>query len=513
MLFEITRDQLADGGFSERFPSWIEVDERSVSITGDRTGFREAFVWNSGDRILVATTLEELLPAISTEPGSPAVSPFGISQILNHGFVPLPHTVYDGVIRLGPGDTASILADRGRLVRRIISNYPWQSGASRQDQLPRTAKLRELIASSVDNQLTSTGGEGFLMLSSGKDSVALALALADNGHVQVPCLTFKSGPGDSEHVYAAEVCDRLGLEHHTVDMPSDPAKVEAAMLRFFERSPIPSADPATIPYVMVAEMAGLDRGGAIDGSGNDGYMGYLPSSHDRIKHSLRIRNRRLAEITTKLVPHDSPLNYFARSRTGTFLPLRMFRERETRNLYGGAVDTESFWYDTDDDAGGLDLVDFIGVSATRHTDNALSNPKVYLVARSRGLDPLLPFCDAELADYYFNLPEENRFDLSARTNKTLLRQLLAEALDYDPEVVGSNYFAFDGASFLSANSGFVREEILSCDLWLPTLKPMLKEWMDALPDRPFLFHSLLALFMISGWHNHSVFRSPNPANL
>jgi len=54
------------------------------------------------------------------------------------------------------------------------------------------------------------------------------------------------------------------------------------------------------------------------------------------------------------------------------------------------------------------------------------------------------------------------------------------------------------------NEDFVREEILSCDLWLPEVESMLNGWLAVLPKRPFLFHSLLALFMISGWHNHSV---------
>ncbi len=505
MLFDIPFDAIKSGLSPQQLPNWLVPRDEGLDVAGDRVSLRETFVWCSDDRVLVATTLEELLPSVTAESADLTVSPLGISHMLNHGFVPIPHTVYEGVRRLGPGDTLRFAVDGDGVSASLASSYPWLSDLSREDEVPSTSRLRELIASALDDQLNAAGGTGFLMLSSGKDSVVLALALADGGHTQVPCFTFKSGPGDTEHLYAAELCERLGLEHHTVEMPDDPATTKAALLHFFEHSPLPSVDLATIPYVIVAHTAGFDHGGIIDGSGNDTYMGYLLSSRGRIKHSLRIRNRHLARLTTKVVPHDSPVNYFARGRVGTFLPGRMFRDRETRSFFADAEEIDEYWYDTDRDDGALGLHDFVGVAQMRHKDTARSNSKVYLVARARGLEPLLPFCDERIADYYFNLPEAGRFDRSARANKILLRRLLAETLDYDAKVVGSNFFGFDGASFLIENERFVRDEILSCDLWLPDIEPMLDGWMRALPKRPFLYHSLVALFMVSGWHNHCSF--------
>jgi len=257
VLFSLTLDEIAREQLPERLPTWFDSDGDTVDVRGDRVGLRETFVWSSGDRVLVATTLEGLLPRIGVESGGPAVSPIGISHILNHGFAPLPHTAYEGVRRLGPGDTLRLTIDHDRIDTNITSSCPWLSGLSRQDQDPSTARLRELIASALDDQLMSARGTGILMLSSGKDSVSLALALADGDHTQVPCITFKSGPDDTEHVYAAGLCKRLGLEHHTVEMPKDPSTTKAALLQFFEHSPLPSADQGTIPYVMVTHAAGL----------------------------------------------------------------------------------------------------------------------------------------------------------------------------------------------------------------------------------------------------------------
>jgi asparagine synthetase B (glutamine-hydrolysing) len=509
VLFEISRDNIADGARTQQLPHWIDVDGSAAVVSGDRSAFRETFVWNTDERLLVSTTLEELLPRIGEVSNELPLSAYGLSHVLHHGFPPVPYTVFDGVSRLAPGDSATFSSVGDSLAGGVASDYPWRVGRSRQDQVPSIDKLRKLIAEAVTKQVESAGREGILMLSSGKDSVALAVALRDGGHTDVQCATFKSRSSDEEHVYAAALCERLGLEHHTIEMPRNPDVTRAAVLRLFEEAPIPSADQGTVPYAVVAHAAKLDRGALIDGGGNDAYMGHLLTSRNRVKRSLRIRNRAFSKLATKVTRHDSMVNYFARSQAAAFLPGRMFRDRETAQFYSGSEPTEDYWYDVSDDARELDMPDFLAVTKMRHTESARSNPKVYLTARSYGLEPLLPFCDDGIAEYYFNLPEASRFDRASRTNKILLREMLADAVGYDPESVGSNFFGFDGPRFLIENSGFVRDEILSCELWLPEIEGLLDGWLKALPSREFLFHSLLALFMISGWHNHSVFLDVN----
>ena len=55
---------------------------------------------------------------------------------------------------------------------------------------------------------------------------------------------------------------------------------------------------------------------------------------------------------------------------------------------------------------------------------------------------------------------------------------------------------------------FVRGEIFSCALWDRAGLSLVAEWLDRLEDRPLLYHSLLTVFMVSGWHNHSRFFNP-----
>lgn len=512
MLFDIGINAIRAQQLPPDAPPWITVKHDGWTVAGDRAGYRETFVWAGTQRVIISTTLEELLDKMKALLIAPAISPFGISQILNHGFPPLPHTVFSDVSRLAAGDVAHVTASNDRVAVEVTSAWPWLNPLSREDQIPSTDKLRELIGTALVRQLDLSDGSASLMLSSGKDSVALALALADEGRRDVSCFTFKSGPEDNEHRYAADLCNQLKLTHHTFEMPSSHATTRNAVVRFFERSPLPSADQATIPYAIVTDRIGADHGAIIDGSGNDGYMGFLPSRDTRIKQGLRVRSRTVAQAVRNRIDHDSPLNYMTRSRADTSLPGRMFRARETRIFYPDAVDTEAFWLAQSREHSQLDPVDFLAMTKIRQTEPARSNPKIYLAARAHNMVPILPFCDEPLADYYFNLPEKSRFDRSTGTSKVLLRHSLSEAVGYDQATVGVNHFGFDGAAFLLENQRFVRDEIATCRLWSPDVVPLLNDWLEALPKRPFLYHSLLALFMISGWHNHSAYAPPVPGS-
>ncbi|MDX2466355.1 MAG: asparagine synthase-related protein, partial [Acidimicrobiia bacterium] len=148
-------------------------------------------------------------------------------------------------------------------------------------------------------------------------------------------------------------------------------------------------------------------------------------------------------------------------------------------------------------------IDALALSLIRQTEGARSNDKVRFVAPAFGLEPLLPFCDWDLADYYFNLPEGSRYNAKTGVNKVLLRELLDQRIRYSESGVGDGYFEFDGAGFVMANQAFVREEILECGLWDPEAEAIVDAWLEALPQRPFLFHVLVPMFLLSGWYNHS----------
>jgi hypothetical protein len=503
-VIELSLDQIASGLGAAFSDLRIEHGPGAATVVGDRSGLDETYVAVAGDRLVVSNDLGELTAHLAATWRSPDVAPRAVSHFLHDGLVPLPGTIHQGINRLSVGDWAMASPSSSKLNLTVGCAYPWEPSLSRQDQTPDTGRLLELLVSSVERQMAGLPGDGVLMMSSGKDSVAVAIALAELG-ARTPCVTFKAAVDDNEHVVAADFCERLGLDHHTVEMPADPSVTRANLVAFFEGSPSPTADHAAIAYVESLAASGITEGGCLDGGGNDPYMGYLISGASRAKLRYRVRGRGPASVVKRVIPVDSPINYLARSKAGALLPGRNPRFRETKRIYREALDTESFWYLQGRLAADKDLEGESTVSRLRHTEASRSHLKSRLAARAQGLSLVLPFCDANLADYYFHLPERARFDRATATNKLLLRQLLEETISYDPVTIGDGYFRFDGPAFMTSQAAFVRDEIRSCSLWGPGVGGMVDGWIDAIPRRPFLWHALFPLFMLSGWHNHSRF--------
>ena len=403
------------------------------------------------------------------------------------------------------GDTATVTESSRGLTADLSFDYPWTIDKSSNDRRPDAETLLHLLTEATERQLNEFGGDGFLMLSSGKDSPAVALALAEGGFKDIRCVTYSSGDADPEPPIAADICRRLGLRHEIVEMPTDGDATATALQGFFSRSASPGVDLSQIPYAL-ATFAALPASGAVlDGGGNDAYMGYPVAGHDLTKLRFRVRGRAIANAIRRVTPVDSPLNYLARSRSEATFPGRTMRFHESRPLYSSAVDTSRWWYDQSKAARDLDAFGLCGVVQERHIGPGGSMLKQRLAADAIGLRSSMPWCDDEIADYYFNLPEDERYDRKTGKNKLLLRQMLLRYLDYDADAIGKHYFEFDGAGFIDRNMDFVRSEIDDCALWEDGGRELIHEWLDQVSDRPLLYHSLLTVFMVSGWYNHSQF--------
>lgn len=503
MLLEFQADHLGDVVLPAGWESRVRSRPDGLRFTGDRTGFRELFIHCGSKAGAAATSLGELLDHLARTDVAVELNPFGISSALHHGLVPFPHTEYKDIYSLSIGDVADLGVRGGSLTIELHNDYPWTEDRSRNDGEPSEERLLELLAASTERQLNDAGNDGFLMLSSGKDSPALALALAECGLEHIPCVTYSSGELDPEPPVAADICRRLGLQHEIVEMSDDPDNTADTLTRFFEASARPGVDLSQIPYVLATDAVTPAQGAVIDGCGNDYYMGYPPTGYDVTKPRFRIRGRAAAVALQRVFPVDSPMNYFARSRAEVTLPGRTMRPHHGRRLYGDAVDTGRFWYDASRETRHLSLMDLYAVINVRYTGPGGSVQKLRLVASSAGMSAALPWCDNDVADYYFNLREPYRYDRETGKNKLLLRKMLHRYLDYDSDAIGKHYFQFDGPGFLERNDEFVRSEIYSCELWEPDGLRLVNKWLDRVESRPLLYHALLTIFMVSGWHNHS----------
>lgn len=202
-----------------------------------------------------------------------------------------------------------------------------------------------------------------------------------------------------------------------------------------------------------------------------------------------------------MAPVDSPANYLARNRLEVLFPGRLPRGHHIRKLRPDTVDIHAWWDEEDKRTSDVKMDDIYDLYLRRHIHAGQVLLKQRLTAASRGMGTALPWCDDALADYCFNLPVEQRYD-QGRT-KVILRDMLANELDYDADAIGKHYFLFDGAAFILRNRDFVISEIERSPLWAEDGVAMVRSWIAGLDRRPMRFHAVLAVFMISGWSNHS----------
>lgn len=482
---------------------FVEKVDAGLIVRGDPVLATEIFLYVGGSSVVVATRLPELIDHLNQRGVRVAIDDFGLTSILHHGLVPVPHTEYRDIKLLAMGDTAAVTGDGDTARLDLSFDYPWFSDKSREDRNPSKRALLDLLTRAVDREVSASGGRGFLMLSSGKDSTAIALGLAEAGHADIPCVTYANGPDDCEALVASDVCKRLGLTHQIVQLPRDPAVVAQRMTHFFENSSRPGGDLAQIPYVLAVAEADAGGGAVFDGGGNDTYMGFPISGHWRKKMLFRVRSRWLADRLQRRVDVDSPLNYLARSRPTASLPGRTPRFHEIREFMPTAVDTSTYWNEIAQETRSMTDMELFAAVMVRQVMPAASMKKHVLAAEAYGYDYRLPWCDPEIADYYFNLPEGDRYNLTTGENKVLLRGMLRTYLDYDAAEVGKHYFSFQGARFVVDNMEFVRAEINSCELWDREGLAIVDRWLERVERRPLLYHAILAVFMMSGWYNHS----------
>ena len=481
---------------------YVEATAAGVRVVGDRAAGRDVYLWTQPERCAVSLDLAELLEAVTERGGDLHVSDFGISALLHNALVPIPQTAFANVWLLSAGDSVDLSPADGQIDVTYDFDYPWMEQKSMGDREPSEARLLELLTKGTERQLAEVGNEGFLMLSSGLDSPSVALALAEAGLNQVRCVTYRWGPEDPEPPVAASFARRLGLDHEVVDLPDDRRVMRDLLTRFFERAPLPGTDQSQIPYAAAVAAVADAQGAVLDGGGNDSYMSHFPSAHSRRKFRLRIPIDVVGRSIRRVAPVESPFNYITRSRAEATFPGRNLRQRHVDRLYGRSADMAGWWDGLSRDTSEMDHDDLFDVVLRRNIHPAQILLKQKLAATARGLDARLPWCDHDVADYYFNLPSEAKFDKASLTQKILLRRMLEMYLDYDAEAIGKHFFVFDGAAFLTRHQDFVREEIDASPLWEADGVRMVHRWIDQLDRRPLLWHAVLNVFMISGWGNH-----------
>ncbi len=480
----------------------VKYKDGPVTLHGMASGRTCLYVYCHGPHLLACENASVLLEHIRQNRLPLSLASTAAGQFLTLGVVPLPASIYNEVRMLGVGDRMTVNKRPAGWVSSHEVDFPYFAAQSRQDVRPDPKRLMELLTSAVERQLKGVG-TAVLMLSSGKDSTAIAAALARLGRRDVRCLTCVAETGQDEDGYARMLCKQLGLRHDRICIPADRPVGDDVLTAFFRNAPLPCADDCQIPYVLAVQQAGA-ADAVLDGSGNDVYMGHVPSLNDRRRAQLRVRSRWLAGGLAEVIPYATCASQLLCDPVELCFLQGLFRMREVRGFYHLPPTDSGFRTLMEEACRGRDLFDFRAYVRGRHYDQGSCALKAFMVCGASGRQCLLPWCDNDVIAYYFNLPQQARFDKATFINKLLLREMLRCEIAYPDRELGKRYFQFNRVAFYNQNRARVQDEILGCRYWDRVgSERLLRAAYRRLPRNPRVGVALNAWFLLSGWLNHN----------
>ncbi len=426
------------------FAVWDRRRRRLV-LARDRFGKKPLYYWHHGDRLVFASEIKSLLanPRVPRRLRAEAIPAY-----LSFGYVPTPHTFFEGIRSLPPGHV--LVAEEGREPRLECywePRYPGTNGVARiGGQLDAAAaEVRQKLREAVERRLVSDVPLG-AFLSGGIDSssvVALMSQVNDGRPVKTFTIGFDDFEGYDERPYARAVAERYKTEHtEFVVKPNAIDLIERLVWHYDE----PFGDPSALPTFLLSELTRAHVKVALCGDGGDemfgGYERFAAAlaigHYQHLPAPVRAGIRRSAELLPRATRSDT-LSKLRRllMRSDLSPPMALHAwvayvpiELRTALLDGADVAVESdsmngygdIWTRS---AGAHSLDRILDLNIRTYLLDDLL-PKVDRMAMAHGLEVRSPFLDRELAEFAFRLAPGAR--VRGLSLKRVLKAAMAELL-------------------------------------------------------------------------------------
>jgi hypothetical protein len=377
-----------------------------------------------------------------------AVDPVSLADLLRTSFVYPPHSIYRNVKLVGTGfDPAQDMHGAPQYHYGFQSALaPSRPPAGKVDENELIETYHGLLCHSIA-RTTASMQAPWLFQSGGKDSTALAIALAET-RPDTTCITYLGGIEENEVPSASLVAKRLGLRHET--MVCDPERAYDRYLAMVPRIPLLTADFAVLSYAdLVTEIHARGGDGIIDGIGADEYFGAPLHGRERLL-GLLARGVRLPSklFTSKLVNRNFKLcfalstlqmNAFER-----YFPGSRFSDAEVDALLDCKIAARSrqrltLFRSDIEAAQSMEAVRRIALTIVESGQLA----KGMYIARAKSLGLVFPYCDERLRDWVFHHVPDSELIGPGGVNKVLMRKYIARRFKELPYVQSKGCFRFD----------------------------------------------------------------------
>jgi asparagine synthase (glutamine-hydrolysing) len=278
------------------FALWDRA-EGTLTLVRDRLGIKPLYWAKFGRLFLFGSELK----ALRAHRGwARRVRPDAVAAYMRHGYIPGPHTIYEGVQKLEPGSVLTLNTrddSEPRLHRFWDLSEVAARGARARAEPPSPDLVNELdvlLRDAVGRRMVADVPLG-AFLSGGVDSSTVAAMM--QAQSPVPIKTYTIGFEQSrfdEAPHARAVAKHLGTEHTELYVaPADALNVIPELPHWYDE---PFADSSQIPTVLVSRMTRKHVTVALSGDGGDelfaGYSRYfwnqrLHRNLDRVPRALR----------------------------------------------------------------------------------------------------------------------------------------------------------------------------------------------------------------------------------
>ncbi|HUL03585.1 MAG TPA: asparagine synthase (glutamine-hydrolyzing) [Gemmatimonadales bacterium] len=242
---------------------------RWLILARDRAGEKPLFWTERDGELRFASEIQALLlyPDQDRRLATRAASAYAAL-----GYVPAPHTMFEGIRKLPPGHV--LIADASGV--RLRAYWDPAARAAEPSRLESPAQLREVVQRAIERELMSDVPLG-VFTSGGLDSSLLAAAAArvlGGERIHTYSVRFLE-PGFDESPVAEAVTHHIRTVHHVVT--ADDAALERAFHVVTDTFAEPVGDPAVLPTYLLAETARQDVKVVLSGEGADELFGGYPT--------------------------------------------------------------------------------------------------------------------------------------------------------------------------------------------------------------------------------------------
>jgi len=282
-------------------------EERALLLARDRVGEKPLYYGRVGESFAFASDVNALraMPA-----WSPRIDRDALGLLLQHYYIPAPHTIYTGMKKLPPGTWLRI--DRDNSAEDGTPIAYWSAADIALDAMrERPASAPEAACDELDTLLRRTIRDKMIadvplgaFLSGGIDSsTVVALMQAESMHrVRTFSIGFHEGEYNEAHE-AKRVAAHLGTDH--TELYVSPEEARAVIPKLPALYSEPFADSSQIPTYLVSALARREVTVALSGDGGDelfgGYTRYLLAEEmwrkfERMPRPLRSTIGRIAAM-------------------------------------------------------------------------------------------------------------------------------------------------------------------------------------------------------------------------